>query len=233
MPATSKSRITETTPVRVILCRGVDLRCPESELPFQIDHCEDSTHAFDGCEGVRSNVLIVDLSLFRITEPNPLTGLIGQLSNAFVIGLSDEPDNLDSERIIRAGFAGLLRADETPSTITRAIKAVVDGELWFPREIISRMLRTLLVPDGISRLKPRETEIFKLIGSGLNNQQIADALFISRETVRWHVKGLYSKLGIKDRTSARDYCRSIQATEKAKPARPEIGEDFRRSGTAS
>jgi DNA-binding NarL/FixJ family response regulator len=233
MPVTSKSRISETAPVRVVLCGGANFRCQESELPFKIDHCEDSADASDGCEGVRSNVLFVDLSLFPITKLDPLAGLKGPLINALVIGLFDEPDKLDSERIIRAGFAGLLRADETPSTITRAIKAVVDGELWFPREIISRMLRTLLVPDGISRLKPREMEIFKLIGSGLNNQQIADALFISRETVRWHVKGLYSKLGIKDRTSARDYCRSIQATEKAKPARPEIGEDFRRSGTAS
>jgi len=176
---------------------------------------------------------LVDLSRFPMTEAAPLTVLIGQLSNAFAIGLSDEADNLDCEQIIRMGFAGVLRRDETSETITRAVEAVVNGQLWFPREIISRMLRTLLVPDGISRLKPREMEILKLIGSGLNNQQIADALFISRETVRWHVKGLYSKLGIKDRTSAQDFGRSIQAAGKAKPIRPEIGEDFLRSGTAS
>jgi len=168
-----------------------------------------------------------------MTGAAPLTVLIGQLSNAFAIGLSDETDNLNCEQIIRMGFAGVLRRDETSETITRAVEAVVNGQLWFPREIISRMLRTRLVPDGISRLKPREMGILNLIGSGLNNQQIADALFISRETVRWHVKGLYSKLGIKDRTSAQAYSRSIEATGKAKPARSEIGEHFRSSETAS
>ena len=233
MPATSKSRISDTSPVRVILCAGVDLCCQGSELPFQIHRYADSALFPDTGEGVQSNILLVDLSRFPMTGAAPLTVLIGQLSNAFAIGLSDETDNLNCEQIIRMGFAGVLRRDETSETITRAVEAVVNGQLWFPREIISRMLRTLLVPDGISRLKPREMEILKLIGSGLNNQQIADALFISRETVRWHVKGLYSKLGIKDRTSAQDFGRSIQAAGKAKPIRPEIGEDFLRSGTAS
>ena len=218
--------------VRVILSQGVE-PCQASELPFEIHRCEGMNLFADLSEGIWSNVLLVDLSLLTVSETAQLRALNGQLSNTFTIALSDEEDNLDCEQIIRMGFAGLLRRDETPATIIRAVQAVVSGQLWFPRQIISQVLSALLAQEGKSRLKSREMEILRLIGNGLNNQQIADALFISRETVRWHVRGLYSKLGIKDRRSAREYCQSIQRAWKGKPVQPETGEVSRQSGTAS
>ena len=206
--------------VRVLLSRGVSLTFQASELPFEI-HCCDTTCFPDLCDEAWSNVLLVDLAVLTRSEIAQLRTRIEQANNSFTIALSDEKDPLSCEQFIRMGFAGLLRRDEIPTTLVRSVQAVVNGQLWFPREMLTRVLRMLLAKEG--QLTSRETEILKLIGSGLNNQEIADTLFISRETVRWHVRGLYSKLGIKDRRSAEEYCRSIHREAKAKPTRPEMG----------
>lgn len=52
----------------------------------------------------------------------------------------------------------------------------------------------------LSVLTPRESEVLKLIAQGLNNREIAAALFISRHTVKNHVSSIYRKLGENDRT---------------------------------
>jgi DNA-binding NarL/FixJ family response regulator len=218
--------------IRVILSRGIEITRQASELPFDIHHCEGTTIFPELCEEVGPNVLLVDLGLLPTEETAQLRARVERLHNAFTIALSDETDHLHCERIIRMGFAGLLRRDEARTTLVRAVLAVVNGQLWFPREILSRVLRMLLGEQSKSRLTSREMQILDLIGSGLNNQQIADTLFISRETVRWHVRGLYSKLGIKDRRSAGEYWRSIQRVGNVKPVRSEIPNDPRHSGTA-
>jgi DNA-binding NarL/FixJ family response regulator len=54
----------------------------------------------------------------------------------------------------------------------------------------------------IERLTARETEILKLMASGISNRAIADALSLSEGTVKNHVSSVFSKLGVTDRTNA-------------------------------
>lgn len=62
-------------------------------------------------------------------------------------------------------------------------------------------------PLLVENLSRREKEILKLIAEGLNNQEIADSLFISVGTVKWHINNIFGKLDVKNR---------IQAVEEAK-----------------
>ena len=48
----------------------------------------------------------------------------------------------------------------------------------------------------------RELELLRMLESGLKYQQIADELFISLSTVKWHINNIYIKLGVKNRTGA-------------------------------
>lgn len=69
-----------------------------------------------------------------------------------------------------------------------------------------RMVGTMAdrtVPDGVDApLTPRETQVLRLVALGLSNQEIADSLGISIETVKEHVQNLLRKLGVDDRTQA-------------------------------
>jgi len=101
-------------------------------------------------------------------------------------------------RFIRMGCAGVLSRNASPEIMCRAVKAILADELWVDRKTISRIVQNML--HGIKcGLTPREVEIYGLLAEGLRNCQIAERLFISVNTVRWHLRSLYSKLGIHDR----------------------------------
>jgi DNA-binding CsgD family transcriptional regulator len=52
---------------------------------------------------------------------------------------------------------------------------------------------------GLHRLTAREHEILQGVADGATNQEIAENLFVTRETVRWHLRAVYNKLGVHSR----------------------------------
>jgi DNA-binding NarL/FixJ family response regulator len=101
----------------------------------------------------------------------------------------------DGFRFIRAGCAGLLRPGIPPEQLQMVLTKVMAGEIWAPPTVLSRVIRHLMRTDNQPFLTSREQQVFELVSSGLRNQDVADALFISRETVRWHMRSIYAKLG--------------------------------------
>lgn len=105
------------------------------------------------------------------------------------------------EPLLRAGCWGFVRSSASARTVAKAVNAVASGQLWLSRSELTLIVRTLLAAQ-LYGLTPRETEILRLVAQGHRNQQIATCLFISVETVRWHLRAIYSKLGVHDRLSA-------------------------------
>ena len=101
---------------------------------------------------------------------------------------------------IRAGYYGVLNGREKLRVIRKALQVVAQGEIWASRRIVSELVRDFARADSSRNLTPRESEILALITQGHNNREIADKLFVTRETIRWHVRSLYSKLGVQDRS---------------------------------
>jgi NarL family two-component system response regulator LiaR len=207
--------------IRVVLLGGVDDGCLAGESLFEVHRCEDPGGLTKLGERTRPTVLLVDLALLPDDGKAYLRKQLTQLSATRVIAFSDSLDGATCERLLQMGYVALLRRGESPATVARAIQAVANGQLWFPRETVSRILKRFLVAEDPNRLTARELEILALIGAGLNNQHIADKLFISRETVRWHVKSLNAKLAVGNRREAREYVRSLLSD--GKPVQPKKG----------
>jgi len=130
-----------------------------------------------------------------------------------VIALIADPRNTDHISLLRAGCAGVLDTAASAEMYQKAIQGVSEGEMWAPRLVVSQLARETLLADNPRRLTHREREILAFLGRNLTNQQIADQLFISRETVRWHLRSLYSKIGVSNRPAAVEYAR--RATSQA------------------
>jgi DNA-binding NarL/FixJ family response regulator len=119
---------------------------------------------------------------------------------------------------------GLLPETVNGFLLRKAIRAVDRGEVWAGRLLVSRLLRRLQIRLATQDLSDREVEVLELIADGLSNQEIADKLFICRETVRWHIRSLYSKIGAKDRASAVRYAKEylLVESESLDPIPPRI-----------
>lgn len=194
--------------IRVVLFGDVQPSLDSEREDLEVLRCEDATGLRVLLDGISLAFLLVDLASLTPGDTAELLKSIERV-NVLPVAFSDASEDIEGERLLRAGYAGLLRRDAPAETVMRAVRAIADGQLWFSRRTISRVLTTFLFEEDLNRLTSREIEILMLIGSGLSNQEIGNKLFISRETVRWHVRGLYSKLGIVNRPDALEYLRSL------------------------
>jgi DNA-binding NarL/FixJ family response regulator len=151
------------------------------------------------CERLAPCVLMVGVDGFRSLDRMQLREGAGSAGPVQTIIVSNDAKPSVCEEYLSGGCSGILERDASLATVQRAIRAVAAGEIWMPRKILSEAYRQLACLNNKKNLTRRESVIFELMASGKNNREIAEALFISRETVRWHVRGIYSKIGMRDR----------------------------------
>jgi len=166
-------------------------------------------------------VLVVDYdSVTSAERPAEFTKKIqfGRLIPVLVT--IDGKSNPGLDGLLRMGCMGFLEPEASPKQVRRAVEAVASGEFWAPRKVVSRVLQDVLSPDNPRSMTQRETEILALVSQGHTNQQIAETLCICRETVRWHMRMLYAKLGVHDRQSAALHA-SQPGSNVRKPSVPE------------
>jgi DNA-binding NarL/FixJ family response regulator len=108
------------------------------------------------------------------------------------------------------GASGFLLKDTPPDRIISAVHTVAAGDILITPRITQRLVeayaqhhRTAAAANAhLSGLTPRETEILRLVGTGLTNAQIAQRLVLSEATVKTHVKHLMAKLHLNSRAQA-------------------------------
>jgi DNA-binding NarL/FixJ family response regulator len=130
-------------------------------------------------------------------------------ASIIIITAYARPDFL--ARAIAMGAAGYITKDEDPAKIPVAVRAVVDGEAIVNRDLLMMALKELsettkapsAVPDRVPpSLTPQQLRVLGLIAEGLDNDTIAHTLSVSKNTVKTHVREIFQKLGVTDRTQA-------------------------------
>ena len=115
-------------------------------------------------------------------------------------------DEIEKEAVVR-GVRGIFYDSEPPNRFPKGILAVLDGELWYSREVLSKCVLAkrppVKLPSGlIADLTRREKEILIKIASGTSNKEIAADLYISTYTVKTHVYNIYKKINVTNRLQA-------------------------------
>lgn len=145
-------------------------------------------------ERLRPDVLLIDSVLDPVGHLARL--LVERAPDLLIIGLVRDAHSHANyvTSVLEAGVRGVVPRSAQPEQIVRVI-----GETCRSRGYVHPDLRPSKERPTLTR---REYEVLTLIADGLENQQVADELIVSVETVRTHVKGILRKLSARDRTHA-------------------------------
>ena len=156
--------------------------------------------ASDGDEAIRAlrdgglDVAVLDMEMPRMTGVEVARTARDEGLSVRILALSSYDDASYVSGLLQNGAAGYLTKDKPPSLILEAVRAVARGEgRWFVQPT-SR-------DDPAAGLSDREREVLALLAQGKANGDIAEALFISENTVRNHLANTYAKVGV---TTARE-----------------------------
>jgi DNA-binding NarL/FixJ family response regulator len=128
-------------------------------------------------------------------------------SDLKVILLTEEKDPDVLVRALILGARGVLSRGARPESVLRGARAVLAGELWFPRgvtralrdQILARTEPRQLVAGLGHALTPREADVVGGVSRGRANREIAAELGISVQTVRHHLKAIFGKVHVSSR----------------------------------
>lgn len=120
--------------------------------------------------------------------------------------LGNIPSHEEVVGLMNSGVRGYFDLNDPSDQLSDAIRIVHKGDIWLPRDKMSSIMDRIISVVGrdlkektLDQLTPTEFQVLRLIGQGKSNDEIADALFISKNTVRSHIKSIYAKLNTHSR----------------------------------
>lgn len=175
----------------------------EEAIALVADHAPDVAlldirmpEGLDGIEATR-----------RIVERHPATR---------VIVLTTFDSDRNAYAALRAGASGFVSKTVAPAELVAAIRTVAAGDAVLSPRLTRRLLDLFAphlpeagdapgdrgVPPRLRALSSRELDVFRELARGASNAEIAARLFLSEATVKSHVSGILTKLGVRDRVHA-------------------------------
>lgn len=185
----------ENQPLTRIGIRTVLAATGDIELAGEADNAADGFRLF--------SELSPDVTILGLHFPDSCS--IDDLDNYFIkdpkakiMVLAEHAGDAEISRALKKGVAGYICKDVEPDVLIKAIRTVNTGSKYIPAEIAAVLSEHV----GKEELTPTEANVLRMIVGGMSNKEIAFALDISENTVKTHVKNIFGKIGVSDRTSA-------------------------------
>jgi NarL family two-component system response regulator LiaR len=170
-----------------------------------VGEAEDGEAALRLCMRVQPDVILMDLIMPRMDGPTATRAIRQLYPNVQILVLTSfKEDNLVHDAL-KAGAIGYLLKNVTPDELANAIRAAHRGRSTLAPEAAEVLIHSATqqkAPALGHDLTERELEVLDLMVKGLDNNKIADALVVSRSTVKFHVSNILSKLFVTSRTEA-------------------------------
>lgn len=199
----------------VLLRQGI-----KNVLDFEAEF-EVVGEAVDGQEALaktlveQPDILLLDLNMPILSGIEVIKQLQAAKSKVKIIMLTIHDDDNYVIEVLKNGALGYLLKDVEPSMLIKAIHTVHAGEAFVYPELAEKLFGECDVSENINRkaeqiwkerrserLTAREMDVLRCIAKGCNNQEIAQALFVSEKTVKNHLTNIFRKINVNDRTQA-------------------------------
>lgn len=166
------------------------------------------------------DVIILDMDVLRQSaalDMKRLMEYVRKLSSVRFIILGNRYHEQNVMAMMKGGARGFVQKDHLEDDIAPAVRVVIRGEVWLSPGLLGRICTKLLseshssdivkspTSDQLVKLKKisrREMEVMELVSTSLTNEEIAQKLFLSNKTVKTHIRNIFEKTGVRNRTEA-------------------------------
>jgi len=163
-----------------------------------VGEAENGREAVSTFLNLRPDIVLMDLQMPVMGGVEAIAEIRKVARNARIIVLTTYAGDAQAARAMKAGASGYLLKSAVRKEMLDIIRSVHNGKRYIPSEIAQEMA----LHAGDEPLSPREIAILDLVASGNANKAIAWHLSISEETVKGHMRSIFSKLEVNDRTHA-------------------------------
>ncbi|MDV3295775.1 response regulator [Brachybacterium conglomeratum] len=174
-----------------------------------VGEASDGRSGLSRVRELRPDVVLMDLRMPQLDGIAATARITADptLDAVRVVVLTTFDEDEDVLAAIRAGAAGYLLKDVAPSALREAVRVVAGGDSLLSPAVTTTVLAQLgerlasrVSPGLLDGLTPREREVLALVGRGMSNDEIGQALFLSPATARTYVSRLLAKLAARDRS---------------------------------
>lgn len=180
--------------------RGLLAHEPDMEV---VSTATDGASLLSAIERLRPDVVVLDLQMPAPDGASCLAEIRRRGLPVRVLVLTAFGDGESIQSALEGGADGFALKTAPPRQTIEAIRQVGQGYLVFP-PAARKWLRGHWRDPGPA-LSEREWEVLELVARGYTNVQIAEALRLSDNTVKFHLQNIYQKLGVSNRTEAAGY----------------------------
>lgn len=171
----------------------------EMERDMQIvGEAANGAEAIAAFANLRPDVTLMDLQMPRMNGIDAIAAIRGQARHARIIVLTTYQGDVQAARAIKAGAAAYLLKSTLRTELLDVIRLVHAGR----RHVSAEIAREIALHAGEESLSEREIGILRLVADGKANKAIAWQLSISEDTVKTHMRTIFGKLCVDDRTHA-------------------------------
>lgn len=193
--------------LRALLEREADIRI--------VGEATDGEEAVQMAGELQPDLVLMDIKLPKVDGIEATRQIKNVSGEVEVLVLSAYEDDESVFQAIQAGASGYVLKDITPANLVRAIRAVRSGMSTVHPGITRKLLErislmsrartpgvTSIHSDGLTA---REVEILVGVAKGASTRELAAKLFVSESTVKSHLRTIYRKIGVRDRSQAVAY----------------------------
>lgn len=163
-----------------------------------VGEAETGAKGFELFRELKPCVTILGLRLPDSCAVDEIENYLDADKRAKLIVLAEHAGDSEISRSLKSGAFGYICKDTSADELVKAVRVVNAGRKYIPTEIANILSENL----GQEELTPAERKILDKIVKGQSNKEIAYNLEVSENTVKTHVKNIFDKLNVSDRTSA-------------------------------
>jgi DNA-binding NarL/FixJ family response regulator len=162
----------------------------------------DTTTLLQHLPQTEADVLLIDAGFDPVAGPLVALGHMRAVApDLRIVVVAEALDEMLSIAAREGDLDGIVLTATAGVELVAAIAQVVAGHAVFPAGWL-RHVQQAAATNPLVQLSPRQREVLHLLSLGMDNDQIAERLYISRNTVKFHVRTIYGRLGVHNRVEA-------------------------------